>query len=144
MRISDWRSDVCSSDLIAAVEKTLRRKLLEQRQIGIVDEHLQVARQFEIDLRGEEGRRFHLVGLALRRQHREGRGKGGARDAIADRVDVRHRQQVADRRSDEHTSEIQSLMRISYAVFGLKKKNTQHLSQRMYPNHIIRETSGIR
>src|SRR3546814_7889574 len=29
------------------------------------------------------------------------------------------------RRSEEHTSELQSLMRISYAVFCLKKKNTQ-------------------
>src|SRR3546814_3694474 len=31
----------------------------------------------------------------------------------------------ADRRSEEHTSELQSLMRISYAVFCLKKKKTQ-------------------
>src|SRR3546814_10148509 len=31
-----------------------------------------------------------------------------------------------DDRSEEHTSELQSLMRISYAVFCLKKKNTQH------------------
>src|SRR3546814_3285644 len=31
----------------------------------------------------------------------------------------------ADRRSEEHTSELQSLMRISYAVFCLKKKNTK-------------------
>src|SRR3546814_2639235 len=31
-------------------------------------------------------------------------------------------------RSEEHTSELQSLMRISYAVFCLKKKNTPHLS----------------
>src|SRR3546814_1774156 len=30
-------------------------------------------------------------------------------------------------RSEEHTSELQSLMRISYAVFCLKKKNTQHI-----------------
>src|SRR3546814_3255259 len=29
-------------------------------------------------------------------------------------------------RSEEHTSELQSLMRISYDVFGLKKKNTKH------------------
>src|SRR3546814_5163520 len=35
------------------------------------------------------------------------------------------RQQVAERRSEEHTSELQSLMRISYAVFCLKKKNQQ-------------------
>src|SRR3546814_4430402 len=32
---------------------------------------------------------------------------------------------VIDRRSEEHTSELQSLMRISYAVFCLKKKNIQ-------------------
>src|SRR3546814_6722839 len=34
------------------------------------------------------------------------------------------------RRSEEHTSELQSLMRISYAVFCLKKKNTSQQSQR--------------
>src|SRR3546814_7170738 len=33
------------------------------------------------------------------------------------------------RRSEEHTSELQSLMRISYAVFCLKKKNTQYTTQ---------------
>src|SRR3546814_10313191 len=32
--------------------------------------------------------------------------------------------ETRDRRSEEHTSELQSLMRISYAVFCLKKKNT--------------------
>src|SRR3546814_5011239 len=35
-------------------------------------------------------------------------------------------QMIASRRSEEHTSELQSLMRISYAVFFLKKKNKQH------------------
>src|SRR3546814_7053125 len=34
--------------------------------------------------------------------------------------------QRGDCRSEEHTSELQSLMRISYAVFCLKKKKTQH------------------
>src|SRR3546814_2588984 len=37
----------------------------------------------------------------------------------------RHREAAPDYRSEEHTSELQSLMRISYAVFCLKKKNTQ-------------------
>src|SRR3546814_6021334 len=37
-------------------------------------------------------------------------------------------------RSEEHTSELQSLMRISYAVFCLKKKNKQH-SINYHPNH---------
>src|SRR3546814_10048707 len=35
-------------------------------------------------------------------------------------------------RSEEHTSELQSLMRISYAVFCLKKKNTNHNSKDQY------------
>src|SRR3546814_3094349 len=73
----------------------------------------------------------------------------------------RHRQMVLDRagetdtehpgRSEEHTSELQSLMRISYAVFCLKKKNiistttntTQHLQNTKTPqydsDHIIHE-----
>src|SRR3546814_5386909 len=37
-------------------------------------------------------------------------------------------------RSEEHTSELQSLMRISYAVFCLKKKNTTTISQRRTAN----------
>src|SRR3546814_7870048 len=44
------------------------------------------------------------------------------RDAPADLIRF---QDVAAHRSEEHTSELQSLMRISYAVFCLKKKNTQ-------------------
>src|SRR3546814_10016229 len=39
-------------------------------------------------------------------------------------------QQVANDRSEEHTSELQSLMRISYAVFCLQKKNKQKQSQK--------------
>src|SRR3546814_5796355 len=37
-------------------------------------------------------------------------------------------------RSEEHTSELQSLMRISYAVFCLKKKTKEHIN---YPSHIL-------
>src|SRR3546814_6839895 len=51
----------------------------------------------------------------------------GAADAVMfgqapDRIAARHH--VGARRSEEHTSELQSLMRISYAVFCLKKKKT--------------------
>src|SRR3546814_1034016 len=42
----------------------------------------------------------------------------------------------ADRRSEEHTSELQSLMRISYAVFCLKKKNTPHQLHTIPQTHI--------
>src|SRR3546814_9921701 len=40
-----------------------------------------------------------------------------------------HSSHRADTRSDEHTSELQSLMRISYAVFCLKKKNTENIEK---------------
>src|SRR3546814_7273994 len=43
---------------------------------------------------------------------------------------------VRQRRSEEHTSELQSLMRISYAVFCLKKKNTQPTYTTKYTKHI--------
>src|SRR3546814_8189370 len=44
-------------------------------------------------------------------------------------------------RSEEQTSELQSLMRISYAVFCLKKKNDQHDHQLFTPKTISRSTT---
>src|SRR3546814_2529566 len=43
----------------------------------------------------------------------------------------------ADRRSEEHTSELQSLMRISYAVFCLKKKTTKNLQHASLTYHLL-------
>src|SRR3546814_3966501 len=40
------------------------------------------------------------------------------------------KEDVAIKRSEEHTSELQSLMRISYAVFCLKKKNIKHMREK--------------
>src|SRR3546814_3934687 len=50
---------------------------------------------------------------------------GGRQQLVVgpDQADRRHRGAALDQRSEEHTSELQSLMRISYAVFCLKKKN---------------------
>src|SRR3546814_9534606 len=45
-----------------------------------------------------------------------------------ERVHTERERAVVDRRSEEHTSELQSLMRISYAVFCLKKKNTNNIT----------------
>src|SRR3546814_7152264 len=45
-----------------------------------------------------------------------------------------HRRQVPGIRSEEHTSELQSLMCISYAVFCLKTKNTEYLIRRLHHN----------
>src|SRR3546814_3186466 len=72
------------------------------------------------------------VGSAVMGQSHKGVGPG-----ITDAVAERHHAL----RSEEHTSELQSLMRISYAVFCLKKKNQssheqnknkQHTTQRLY------------
>src|SRR3546814_1145666 len=73
-------------------------------------------------------------GVALGTVHRDAlRGGGGQRGPGARRGRSRHAV-PAQRRSEEHTSELQSLMRISYAVFCLKKKKiiqerTRHASQ---------------
>src|SRR3546814_6185488 len=60
-------------------------------------------------------------------------GAGGQRDEATDRVDDTgfveplQRRIGVEQRSEEHTSELQSLMRISYAVLCLKKKKTSHI-----------------
>src|SRR3546814_4971425 len=60
--------------------------------------------------------------LALRIQHQAPHALGGG---AGDRVPHQHPADPLPARSEEHTSELQSLMRISYAVFCLKKKTTQ-------------------
>src|SRR3546814_6278247 len=100
MRISDWSSDVCSSDLPV-------------------------------------GRRVRCPS-ATRRAHRRRLWDRPAGDrATAHRESTARKRTVPrvagttsrTRRSEEHTSELQSLMRISYAVFCLKKKTKRKTSE---------------
>src|SRR3546814_4896607 len=122
MRISDWSSDVCSSDLLVLAARGWYR---------------------------DAGIRFTPEELALRSLHFDGLSAASARRLIdqghwisARRGEVLIRENQAAPslfylaegraliqrdgadvgRSEEHTSELQSLMRISYAVFGLQKK----------------------
>src|SRR3546814_10769329 len=99
MRISDWSSDVCSSDLphgIAAL-----------RTLAFEHPGFLLLRRGRLAVRVETGMGEGASGIEDRRDRRkEGVAGGGG----------------AHRRSEEHTSELQSLMRISYAVFCLKKK----------------------
>src|SRR3546814_9969750 len=76
----------------------------------VVDQHcVELAAALHLHAR-EQARREHAVRVG---QHRAGAdGAGGRVDLVVDEV----------HRSEEHTSELQSLMRISYAVFCLKKK----------------------
>src|SRR3546814_7058736 len=114
MRISDWSSYVCSADLrldVREPEAASMKRLAEIQAVVDVPERVsnallvpwrRAALQGPQDARdGHAG--FHHSG------HREHEAAAGG--------------QAIDRpRSEEHTSELQSLMRISYAVFCLKKK----------------------
>src|SRR3546814_5940569 len=97
MRISDWSSDVCSSDLSLA---RIAREHVDhaRRAVAAVERALRPLQHLHA-LHIEKGKREEEIGR------------------LVDVVDMQRR-----RRSEEHTSELQSLMRISYAVFCLKKK----------------------
>src|SRR3546814_10004489 len=100
MRISDWSSDVCSSDLGG------------RRECEGPCHAAHAVRDEGHGLRGEPGDKHQDQPVAPRHVRR---GEGGKRR----KGRCAGQQQ---RRSEEHTSELQSLMRISYAVFCLKKK----------------------
>src|SRR3546814_4960819 len=104
MRISDWSSDVCSSDIA-------RNRRRETTDCGNT-----LARHAD---RGEiaagDGR-WRQFAAACDQTLQQGTRRDNG-DLLAD-------QRADAERSEEHTSELQSLMRISYAVFCLKKKNT--------------------
>src|SRR3546814_8020654 len=103
MRMSDWSSDVCSSDL-------------EDRPQGGKAQRRAMARTAE---GGEE----------RRQQGGKGNGRAGRRTQPHRPGAVRPQK----RRSEEHTSELQSLMRSSYAVCCLKKTKQQPLQSDYTP-----------
>src|SRR3546814_3525772 len=128
MRISDWSSDVCSSDLGERLGLGPAHAGLEARVVEQAD-HQAVVRG-EIDCAA--GVVEHRVGLGLEVVHEaEGLRRllhqaalDGAGTAVGAQAHHREVYAAAVRpRSEEHTSELQSLMRTSYAVFCLKKKN---------------------
>src|SRR3546814_4222181 len=100
MRISDWSSDVCSSDLLDAFwDSGLGGQLSATVNLnGSFAAPRGTARLTATDLRPRDSEDMPALQLDASAQWQEGR-------------------------SEEHTSELQSLMRISYAVFCLKKKN---------------------
>src|SRR3546814_7430811 len=105
MRISDWSSDVCSSDLFGLVVAKIVER---QRARPLID----VGKCLVQALIGHDGQQ-RAEDFVLHDGH-----------VIADieQQAVGHAPALS-LRSEEHTSELQSLMRISYAVFCLKKKN---------------------
>src|SRR3546814_5901806 len=116
MRISDWSSDVCSSDLLRAVSCERTSLWWPRRPLATLDRKLRQGRKaatVSIDAGAEVSRRGHrLSGPAADRRSALGRDRALPASP------------VAPKRSEEHTSELQSLMSISYAVFCYKKKKT--------------------
>src|SRR3546814_1597618 len=113
MRISDWSSDVCSSDLDAGEqghEDACERDRAGHRRAGI----------------GPVAGDRPCGGV-----------DDGERHACSRRDDPGRwpPDRLGDARSEEHTSELQSLMRISYAVFCLKKTNS-HVKKKITDNQI--------
>src|SRR3546814_7305675 len=115
MRISDWSSDVCSSDLPGQVHLRARpqRALL-----------LGPAQRFA----AAQPRAAQARGPARPVPQQRARDRARAEDLLGP-LPGRVRRRRDRPRSEEHTSELQSLMRISYAVFCLKKKKT-HTNKR--------------
>src|SRR3546814_7616695 len=127
MRISDWSSDVCSSDLTCSFPFThwaLRRPAPSKPlQIFVTQNG-----DWPAYASNSEYRSFSCDGLVCTNPDYLERNSARWNCAlIPNGVDLaRFRPGAAERarfdRSEEHTSELQSLMRISYAVFCLKKK----------------------
>src|SRR3546814_1003080 len=116
MRISDWSSDVCSSDLAGDADLAAGRHRLLVGAGGVEDDGpraspLHGQRPVDLLVVGVEEQQERVVDDAL------APGVG-----IGDRVAVEEQADGQRVRSEEHTSELQSLMRISYAVFCMKKK----------------------
>src|SRR3546814_10580280 len=120
MRISDWSSDVCSSDLDA--DDAHDQEGAEARQI--------LLGRIAIKAEAKEGRRGREES---RRDRRGGKGQEDRRHRQAHHRGINPEQRLCGagrelvdakaQRSEEHTSELQSLMRSSYAVFCLNNKN---------------------
>src|SRR3546814_10001823 len=121
MRISDWSSDVCSSDLgagRAVGEIALGEQQQEAALQAVCHRHRRV--EGEGLLQAVAGRQLEAqVGLDRRIIGAERLCAGRRLWQCSDLVMHGRRSRV---RSEEHTSELQSLMRNSYAVFCLKKK----------------------
>src|SRR3546814_6834423 len=115
MRISDWSSDVCSSDLDRAEQfgrgRAARRHAEQDQAHDRRDGERGDAVRLDRDREGDLLERALVVGFR----------RGFDHDRLAD---------VEAARSEEHTSELQSLLRISYAVFCLTK------NKHSYPNDI--------
>src|SRR3546814_6268256 len=121
MRISDWSSDVCSSDL-----RIIGRQ--EHHHVGDLPGFGAAAERFAAGQLIEQRFRRALAQVIVKHDRRRHRSDAHAELGGLDRTAARQRHQA---RSEEHSSELQSLMRISYAVLCLKKKKENETTRNM-------------
>src|SRR3546814_7963281 len=112
MRISDWSSDVCSSDLTGALTAAMAKG-----EVAVIPGFQGMMDDGRVATLGRGGSDTSAVAVAAA--------------VKADRCDIYTDVDGVYTRSEEHTSELQSLMRLSYAVFCLKKKtnNSQSMTR---------------
>src|SRR3546814_2434908 len=142
MRISDWSSDVCSSDLATRTVCCPESADCAARWVAIVvlptpplelatnTVFMRFLRTDETIREGTPARRRprpHSLEACPRRSFILSRGTDGTGRGLGRGSELRaaargKRNGMREMRSEEHTSELQSLMRSSYAVFCLKKK----------------------
>src|SRR3546814_2409695 len=131
MRISDWSSDVCSSDLATTGGSDRNARLLPgdltRTAVAAQLRHRLVREAETVQTTGAD-----LAAEGVQRQLAIERDALTAFDVLAAVADLAETQRV-DRRSEEHTSELQSLMRISYADFCLTQRNRK--STRLNSSH---------
>src|SRR3546814_5883152 len=133
MRISDWSSDVCSSDLLGVdvvLECTglFTSKAKAGAHIAAGAKKVIISAPGDKDIDGTFV--FGVNHEQIKASHSVISNASCTTNCLAPLAQVLH-QKVGIvhglmTRSEEHTSEIQSLMRISYAVFCLKKKKQIH------------------
>src|SRR3546814_5504506 len=109
MRISDWSSDVCSSDLLTSGQGR--------------GEGMPASGSCSMRAAASSTASCGLSAARLRRARAIAPGRVGYPTWLWPQSCNNSSLQQFQVRSEEHTSELQSLMRISYAVFCLKKKN---------------------
>src|SRR3546814_1024316 len=139
MRISDWSADVCSTDLPRHGAPAVAGAHDRHQDLEHVADRAETAigdRPRLGHVRGDD-----LLGAVARITQRSGEERlpsgidmpqlVGRQDARGEKADQAHGDDREALRSEEPTSEFQSLMRISYAAFGLKetkRKSTHHTS----------------
>src|SRR3546814_5103596 len=115
MRISDWSSDVCSSDLHIGVKRRIGRKAVEAAAPHIeklVDQHVTYGAQFTRITRLTQDTRYRVAAAIA---------KGREIDLHKrNPIEVRQTFPHVLARSEEHTSELKTLIRIQNADFGRK------------------------